>query len=301
MSSRRSPRLRRSWLFLPGAESALLDAGPASGPDVLIHELEDFTPPGRRPEARRLAAGLYDRWRKAGVLAGVRVNPLEGDGREDLAAAMRGRPDIVMLPKVTTPDQIAALDRAIAEHERALGIPPGDTEIVPNAEQAAGLVRTAEIVAASPRVTACLVAAEDMAADLGAERSREGVELAYVRARFLVECVAAGTVAIDAPYTFSDMAGVEAETRHARRLGYVAKAIVMPQHVVAVNALLTPSNEEVARARRVVAAFEAARARGQDRIELDGAMVEVPTYLNARRLIARAEALTAAAIATAAD
>jgi citrate lyase subunit beta/citryl-CoA lyase len=291
----RPVELRRSYLFLPGADAAVLRAAPASGADVLIQELEDFTPPQRLPAARALARDVLPAWRAAGVIAAVRVNPLARGGADDLAAAMVGRPDVVCLPKVAEPEQIAALDRAIAQHEAALGIPIGSTEIVPNIELARGLIQTYAIARSSPRVKACLVASEDMAADLGAERAPDGLELAYVRQRFLVECVAAGVVAIDAPYTFEDAAGVEAETRQARRLGYRAKSCVTPAHAAIVNRALTPSEDEIAAAQRLVGAFEAARARGDERALVDGHLVEVPRYLNARRLIARAAALAGAA------
>jgi len=292
--TRRTPPLRRSWLFLPGAERDVLAAAPAVRADVLIQELEDFTPPDRRPEARRLATALYEGWRSAGTLAAVRVNPLESEGLADLAGVMAGRPDIVLMSKVVSAEQVRALDAAVARHEIELGLALGSTELVPNVETAAGLVRTIEIAKASPRVTACLVASEDMAADLGAERTREGFELDYVRSRFLVECIAAGVVAIDCPYTFSDREGAEADALQARRLGYIAKSAVAPDHVEIINRVLTPTREEVERARRLVQAFEAARAKGLDRAEFEGALVEVPTYQNARRLIARAEAFASA-------
>ena len=89
-----------------------------------------------------------------------------------------------------------------------------------------------------------------MAADLGAERTPEGVELVYLRSRFLVECVAVGVVAIDVPYTFSDEAGARSDTQYARRLGYQAKSVVSPAHVSAVNDVLTPGHEAVERASR---------------------------------------------------
>lgn len=290
MPDRRPAQLRRSWHFLPGADLPALDAGPASGADVLIQELEDFTPPERRSEARRLAPALYPAWRKAGAVAAVRVNPLEGDGLADLEGVMAAAPDIVLLPKVDAPEQIVRLDAEIARHEQGLGLPAGSTEIVPNIESALGLTRTMAIAAASARVTACLVASEDMVADLGAVRSREAEELAYVRQRFLIECRAAGVVAIDCPYTFGDEAGARQEAEYARRLGYTAKAIVRPAHAAIINAVFQPSPEETARARQIIAAFEAARARGEDRGSVDGRLVEMPVYTGARRLLARAAA-----------
>lgn len=290
----RPPELRRSWLFVGGADEAGLAAAAESPADVIMLELEDFTPPALRPRARARAPELFERWRAAGKVAAARINPLESeDGIPDLDAVMRGRPDAVLLPKVAEPRQVERLDARVSHLERDLGIEDGATELVPNVELARGLIQTYDICMASARVTACLVASEDMAADLGAERGPDGLELAYVRQRFLVECVAAGTVAIDCPYTWTDADGVEQDTRYARRLGYKAKSLVDAAHAGIINGVLTPSAEEAARAERLVAAFEAAQATGQGRAELDGSLVEWPIYLNAKRLLERARALGA--------
>ncbi len=264
-------RPRRTWLFVAGADEAAHAAAARSGADVVIQELEDFTPPELRPRARALAAALYERWRAAGALAAVRVNPLETCGREDLAAVLAGRPDIVLMSKVEAPEQVRALAAAA----------PG-VALVPNIESARGLLRTTEIARADPRVAALLVASEDMVADLGTSRSRGGEELAYVRQRFLVECRAAGVEAIDCPYTFSDVKGAVADARWARRMGYRMKSLVDPSHARAVNKVFTP---DVAAAARIVAAFEKARAQGRDRARVDGALVEVPIYAAAKRLL----------------
>jgi citrate lyase subunit beta/citryl-CoA lyase len=291
MAARRPAQLCRSWLFLEGANEAVLQRAAASGADVLIQELEDFTPPPLRPKARSLAPELYASWRAAGAVAGVRVNPLEQDGLDDLAAVMRGRPDIVALPKVAEPHHVARLEAEVSRFERDYGIPEGFTALLPNIEFARGLVQTGAIAAVSRRTVGCLLASEDLAADLGAERGRDGLELAYCRQRFIVECRAADVVAVDCPYTFSDAEGVERETRWARRLGYVAKSLVDPAHAAIINGVFTPGEDELRRARAIVSAFEAARQRGGGRVELDGALVEMPAYSNAKRLIARAEAL----------
>lgn len=287
-------RLCRSWLFVEGASEAAIAEAAACPADLLIHELEDFTPPERRPEARTLAPAAYDRWRAAGKRVAVRVNPIDGDGMADLAAVMRGRPDIVALPKVSGPDDVIRLAEAVAALEAAHGIAPGTTALLPNIESARALRLTFEIATASPRVAGCVLASEDLAADLGAERGPDATELDHARGRFLVDCVAAGVIAVDCPYTWHDPAGAEADTCRARRLGYVAKSLVDPAHAAVINAVLTPSPHEVARAERVVAAFEAARARGEARVMLDGIEVELPRYGNAKRLLARAAALASA-------
>jgi len=197
----------------------------------------------------------------------------------------------VALPKVAEPMDVARLEEVVTRFEREYGIAEGSTALLPNIECARGLVQLQAIARVSPRISALLLAAEDLAADLGAERASDGAELSYCRQRFLVECVAAGVVAVDCPYTWSDIEGVERDTRWARRLGYVAKTLVDPAHAAVINSVLTPSEEDMRSAGKIVAAFEAARAKGEARVEFDGSLVEVPTYSNAKRLLARGEAL----------
>jgi citrate lyase subunit beta / citryl-CoA lyase len=266
----------RTWLFVAGADERAHAAAARSGADVIILELEDFTPPELRVTARALATGAFSQWRRAGAKTAVRVNPLAGDGREDLKGVLPARPDFVLMSKVASADHVRELESATG----------AAFDLVPNIETAAGLVRTLEIVTASRRVVAALVASEDMVADLGTARSRTGEELAYVRARFLVECRAAAVEAIDCPYTFGDVKGATADARQAKRLGYRMKSLVDPAHARALNAVFSPSKKEIARARRIVAAFERARAAGRDRAKVDGALIEVPIYAAAKRLLA---------------
>ena len=266
---------RRTWLFVPGADPAAHQAAAKSGADVIILELEDFTPPQLRPKARELSREVVDRWRRAGAAAAVRINPLESGGLEDLLGVLAGRPDLILMSKVVAPEQVVSLERATG----------GAVELVPNVETAAGLMNTFQIAQASPRVSALLVASEDMVADLGTARSRKGEELAYVRGRFLVECRAAGVEAIDCPYTFSDVKGAVADARYAKRLGYRMKSLVDPSHARAINAVFTPTRAELAKARKIVTAFEKARAAGKDRAKVDGALIEVPIYAAAKRLL----------------
>ncbi|HSF95692.1 MAG TPA: aldolase/citrate lyase family protein [Thermohalobaculum sp.] len=279
--------LCRSWLFIGGPDARAETA--SCGADAVILEFEDFTPPEARPAARAAAPELLRAWKAAGAVTAVRINPLGQDGGADLAAAMAGAPDVVMLPKVRGPGDISELAAAVVEQERLIGR-VGGTRLVPNIESAAALFQTREIAAADPRVIGCLLASEDLTADLGAPRTRAGGEIAFARAYFHAACVAAGVLSIDYPYTFADEAGLLESCAGAKALGYRAKSLVAPAHAAPVNTAMMPSAKEVAAAQRTVAAFDAARAAGQDRVLLDGHLVEVPTYLNARALLARAAA-----------
>jgi citrate lyase subunit beta/citryl-CoA lyase len=263
----------------------------ASGADVLILDLEDFTPPARRDEARKALAHFVERCRAVGCVAAIRVNALETVGLVDLAAAMATRPDIVVYPMADRAAQMHALDAAISHWENALGIEHGTTEIMPSCETALGVVDVRAIVAGSARIRCALLGAEDLANDLCADRSADALELDHARRRFILDCRAAKVEPVDAPYTFSDVDGAVREARLTRRLGYRCKALVRPEHASALNGALTPDATELRRAQTIVDGFDAARARGEDRALVDGLWVEVPTYRNARRLIDRAHRL----------
>jgi citrate lyase subunit beta/citryl-CoA lyase len=285
------PDLRRTWLFGPGADAQAHAAMAASSADGLIVDLEDFTPPTRRAQARQGLPTLLQGWRAAGCLTAVRINALEADGPEDLAAAMPALPDVVAYPMAATAAQMQALHAALDAWEQRLGIEPGRTEILPVCETALGVADVRAIAAGSPRIRSALLGAEDLAADLCAERQPDALELDHARRRFLLECRAAGIEPIDAPYTFSDVDGAVREARYARRLGYRSKSLVRPEHARALNAALTPDADELRRAAAMVAAFEAARERGEDRALVDGLWVEVPTYRNAQRVLERVRRL----------
>ncbi|MCF8177523.1 MAG: CoA ester lyase [Sulfuritalea sp.] len=285
------PDLRRTWLFGPGANADAHEAMQGSGADVLIVDLEDFTPPARREEARRGLPGLLQGWRDAGRIVAVRINALDADGPVDLAAAMPARPDIVAYPMASSAAQMQALHAALTHWEETLRIKLGTTEILPVCETALGVVDVRTIAGGSSRIRAALLGAEDLAADLCAERQPDAVELDHARRRFVLECRAAAIEPIDAPYTFSDVEGAVREAGYARRLGYRCKSLVRPDHAQPLNVALTPSEDELRRATAMVAGFEAARSRGEERALVDGLWVEVPTYRNAQRLIDRARRL----------
>src|SRR5438067_8411182 len=225
------PDLIRTWLFGPGADAQAHDAMQRSGADALIVDLEDFTPPARRDEARRGLATLLQRWRDAGHITVVRINALDEDGLTDLAAAMPARPDLIAYPMAASAAQMHALHAALTHSEGNLGIVPGKTGILPVCETALGVVDVRAIASGSPRIRAALLGAEDLAADLCAERGPDAIELDHARRRFVLECRAAGIEPIDAPYTFADADGAAREARYARRLGYRCKSLVRADHV----------------------------------------------------------------------
>jgi citrate lyase subunit beta/citryl-CoA lyase len=262
------------------------------GADVLIVDLEDFTPTHRRGEARELLARYVQGCRSYNRIAAIRINALENDGMIDLEYAMKTRPDVIAYPMTERPAQVHSLHSAITHWEHVLGSEPNSTEILPVCETALGVMDIRAIAAGSTRIRCALLGAEDLANDLGAELGHDEVELDYSRRRFVLECRAAGIEPIDAPYTFSDAEGAAREAKFARRLGYRSVSLVRTEYAEALNRIFTPSEDELVNAQAIVDGFDAARARGEDRALVNDLWVEVPTYRNARRLIERAHRLS---------
>ena len=294
MTSMRSPDLRRSALFVAGADAEFHAQALRARPDMLIQDLEDGTPTQLRQAARQCSAALFAEAKRHGIVVAVRINMLESIGREDLAAVIAAQPQVVFLPKCASGAQVSALARELDRLETQHHFPLGAIEIVPNAETAAGVMNLKEIALASARVKSALLGTEDLAADLMAERSVDAEELAYARGRFLLECRALGIEPIDAPFTFTEAQACEREARRSRKLGYRSKSVVLPDHVAVIHNVFTPSEQELAHARETVLAFELARAEGKDRALVNGLWIEPPTYLNAKRLLERARQLAVA-------
>ena len=279
---------RWTWLFGPGVGADTHAAMAHSGAQVLILDWEDFTPPALRPAARDSVATVLAQWRAQGAATCVRINALAQDGPEDLTAAMPQAPDIIAYPMAERAEDIAALDEALSRWEQRLGLPAGQTEILPVCETARGVLDVRDLAAASVRVRAALLGTEDLAADLGAPRSIAGIELAHARSHFLMACRAAGITPIDAPTTWADPELARQETLAAMQLGYPCKSLVRVEHVAPVLACLRPSAQEIERLRARIYGFEAARAQGQERALVDGLWVEVPSYRAALRRLAEA-------------
>ena len=276
-------RIRRSLLFVPAARPDRFPKALATGADAVCLDLEDGVAFGAKETAREQAFALLAGRGPARAEVSLRINDVKTAlGRTDLAAlaAAGVRPDALMLPKVAGAGEIAEVEAALAGTGAAL-------PLIVQLETAAGLTAAAEIAAASPNVSAVFFGAVDLAADLGCAVEWEA--LLYARSRVVLAAGAAGVSALDSPWM--DVPAVEAlagESRRARRLGFAGKAAVHPSQVPVIQRAFSPSAEEVAWARKVVAAYE----RQQGGVLLvDGRLVERPVVRSARRNLLIAERL----------
>ena len=289
----RPMQLRRSWLFVGAADKNAILTSYDSGADVCIQEFEDFCLPELRHEARQMMPDVLSDWRARKIVATVRINPLEDpDGLRDLDAAMRAGADAILLPKANTKEQIALLQKHINEMEKQCGKTVSSTKIIPNIEQARGLMNATDILASSTQIAGALVASEDMVVSLNAPRKKNSEILNHVRRVFHIACCSVGITSIDMPYTFTDDEGVRQQTMLAKDIGMLAKSTVNASHCKIINEILTPNERDVENAVEIVSAFEKGRGSGEGQVIHKGTKIEVPIYLNAKQIIERFEALS---------
>jgi citrate lyase subunit beta/citryl-CoA lyase len=275
----------RSLLFVPADSERKIARGLASGADVVILDLEDSVAAANKPAARRLAAEVLGSERGSAPMLMVRVNALDsGLVEADLEAVMPAGPDGFMQPKTRRGEDV----KALAAMAGSGGLP-----IVAIATETAGaLFGLQSYVDAVPPLAGLTWGAEDLSSDLGAEASRDdagGLTDPYRLARTLclVGARAAGIEPIDTVYVnYRDERGLEAECRAAARDGFTGKMAIHPDQVAPINSAFTPSPDAVARARRIVEAFDAAGDLGV--VGLEGEMLDRPHLLRARQLLARA-------------
>ncbi len=281
----------RSLMFVPGAKTRLLEKARTAAADAVILDLED----GVAPEAKAEARGLIRQALDAGPFGPqvvVRINGWTGGlAQDDLAATLPGgRVDAVCLPKAENPDEVQALARWLDGWEAQQGLAAGSLGVLLMIETALGVLRVLDLARSSPRVQALCLGGEDLSRDLGAVRTREGQELAYARAHVVVAARAAGVWAIDTVYTdLQDEDGLRAEASQARRLGYSGQLLIHPNQIEPVHQAWAPSAAEFEWARRVLAAFDEATARGDGVVALDGKMIDAPVVARARELLAAVE------------
>jgi citrate lyase subunit beta / citryl-CoA lyase len=284
----------RSLLFVPGHRRDMIPKAAASGADAVILDLEDAVAPREKPAARRTVAEALDAMASSGapgLAVFVRVNGLNsGLVDEDLAAAARPRLDGVCVPKCETPPDVHAMAARLLAVEDRVGVPRGRLRMLVLLETVHGVLDAPAIARQSPRIYGIVFGAEDFTADAGLARTREGAELTAARTAVSMAAHAAGVEPIDGIFAdFRDEAGLVADTTEARRLGYTGKTLIHPAQIAPVHRVFAPAEEEIAKARRIVEAFERATGTESGVVVVDGAMVDRPVVLRAQRLLARAE------------
>lgn len=280
----------RSMLFVPGDDARKLDRARASDADALILDLEDAVAPERKAEARRLCAEFLDG--KCGKPIFVRVNSASDEAiLDDLVAIVRAGPDGIVLPKCCGPDDLRFADHALAALEVRDARRRGSIAVLPIALEIAQSIFTAgQYRGVTPRLCGLMWGVEDLAVDIGsAVRAPSGFHLPAIelgRSLCIYAAAAAGVPAVDAVYAdFKDLDGLAREVISSREAGFAVKTAIHPAQVPVINRELTPTDDALAWAKRVVDAF--AKAPGRGAISIDGRMHDRPHLRAAEMIVAR--------------
>jgi citrate lyase subunit beta / citryl-CoA lyase len=282
-------RLRRSRLYLPGTEPKYFINAGLHGPDAIILDLEDSVYPAEKDAARILVRNTLRAVDFSGCERMVRINQLPM-GLDDLAEVISESPDLVLIPKTEHPQQVTEVDRMISElkHRHRIDRP---IWLMPILESALGIENAFAIATATANVAALTIGLEDYTADLGVTKTSEGRESLYARARVVNAAKAAGVQAIDS--VFGDVGNVDGLRRWAdgsRELGFEGMGCIHPSQIAVIHDAFTPSQAEIEKALKIVAAFEEAQQRGLGVVSLGSKMIDAPVVERARNLVARSRA-----------
>src|SRR3989449_366447 len=282
-------RLRRSRLYLPGTEPKYFINAGLHGPDAIILDLEDSVHHGEKDAARILVRNTLRAVDFGGCERMVRINQLPM-GLEDLAEVISESPDLVLIPKTEHPQQVAEVDRMISELKHRHKIDRA-IWLMPILESALGIENVFAIATATANVAALTIGLEDYTADLGVTKTPEGRESLYARSRVVNAAKAAGVQAIDS--VFGDVGNVDGLRRWAessRELGFEGMGCIHPSQIAVIHDAFTPSQAEIEKALKIVAAFEEAQQRGLGVVSLGSKMIDAPVVERARKLVARSRA-----------
>jgi len=275
----------RSWMFVPGHIAKMVQKAAALPADAIMLDIEDGVLPASKPQARTVIAQEVAKMPHTGQLRFVRVNAIHHpDFMSDLEAVVG--PDIagIVLPKVETPDEVRS---AVAEIEklekgRQLARP---LDVMAAIETAQGIINAPRIAAASTRMVALMLGAEDLGRDIGlpAQRVGEAHELLYARSALVMAAASARVQSVDQVWpSLDDGDGLRRDTLQARRLGFTGKAIIHPSQIGAVNEGFMPTAADLDFAERVLAAFRDAEAKGLGAVAFGGQLLDKPIVDRAR-------------------
>ena len=256
-------RLRRTMMFVPGANAAMLRDAPLYGADSIMFDLEDAVSLKEKDSARVLVHSALKTFDYGNIEIVVRINALDAGG--------------------------ADVEAVITEVEQQNDIPVGTTKMMAAIESAEGVLNALAIAKSSTRLIGIALGAEDYVTNMKTRRHPDGQELFFARSMILHAARAAGIAAIDTVYSDVDNTeGFEAEVRLIKQLGFDGKSVINPRQIPLVNTIYAPTEKEIQNAKEVIWGIREAEAKGSGVISVNGKMVDKPIVERAERVIALA-------------
>jgi len=281
-------RLRRSRLYLPGSEPKYAINAGLHGPDAVILDLEDSVHHAEKDAARILVRNTLRAVDFGACERMVRINQLPL-GLQDLVEIVPESPDLILIPKVEYAEQVGEVDRMINElklrHQISRAI-----WLMPIVESALGAENSPAIAAASPNVAAITIGLEDYTSDLGVAKTPEGRESLYARSKLVHAAKAVDVQAIDSVFgDVGDLEGLLRWGQNSRAMGFEGMGCVHPSQIRVIHEAFAPTQAEIDKALKIVAAFEEAQQKGLGVVSLGSKMIDPPVVHRAQKLVARAK------------
>ena len=281
-------RLLRSYLFAPGNNDGVLEKAFRAGADAVVLDLEDAVPASEKAQARAcVRAALSREARSAGsVPAFVRINSLFSEHwRADVDAVIGPEIAGVRVPKAEDIESLCRLNDAISAREHSLGMRAGSVRVVATIESARGVARIGSM-ARGPRICGVTFGAADYAADIGAD-SLDDLATLFARSALVATCRSARLAPpVASVFTrLSDDDGLRADTLRQKSLGFFGRSAIHPRQLPIIHEAFDPTPEEVDRARKEIAAYEAARSEGRGASQTDGGFVDLAVVRRARAIL----------------
>jgi len=281
-------RLRRSRLYLPGAEPKYFVNAGLHGPDAVILDLEDSVHVNEKDTSRVLVRNALRAVDFGAAERMVRINQLPM-GMQDLEEVVPEQPDLILIPKVEHAKQVIEVDQAITQIAQRLGLTQ-PMWLMPILESALGIENAFAIATASDRVVALTIGLEDYTADLGVAKTKTGEESLYARMRLVNAARGAGLQAIDSVFgDVGDMDGLAKWGEQSRALGFEGMGCIHPMQIPVIHKAFAPTAAEIEKALKIVAAFEEAQAKGTGVVSLGSKMIDAPVVHRAVKLVERAK------------
>lgn len=282
----------RSLLYVPVNVEKFIEKAHTRGADVIQLDLEDAVPPAEKERARALVEKNAARVRRGGADVVVRINQPLSLAARDLEHSILPDVDGIAITKVDSASHVKLLDQLVTELEEKRGMKAGHTSFITMIETADAFTRIDEIPRASPRVVAMNIGGEDFALDCDMQPDED--VLLHPKQRMIIAARAAGVMPLGFIGTvadFSDWERFRLMVRRSRRFGFDGAGCIHPGQVRIVNEEYTPSEKEVAYARKVIEMDREAAASGRGSFQIDGKMIDIPVVVRAERLIRRYEAI----------
>ncbi|MBE6170159.1 citrate (pro-3S)-lyase subunit beta [Enterococcus casseliflavus] len=284
-------RLRRTMMFVPGANAAMLRDAPLYGADSVMFDLEDAVSLNEKDSARTLVHFALKTFDYSAIETVVRINGLDTVGALDIEAMVLAGVNVIRLPKTETAQDIIDVAAVITQVEEENDLPVGTTKMMAAIESAEGVLNARDIATASDRLIGIALGAEDYVTNMKTRRYPDGQELLFARSMILHAARAAGIAAIDTVFSdINDTDGFIAETTRIKQLGFDGKSVINPRQIPLVNGIYAPSKVEIQQAKEVIWAIREAESKGSGVISLNGKMVDKPIVERAERVIALAKA-----------